>query len=59
MDGSCEYVKSSHRQPTTGDRPAGGLGVGLTTSHLKKISSLHSVTKGLRRERILWINDLN
>jgi hypothetical protein len=35
-----------------------GLGVGPTTPHLKKISTLRNVTKGLGLGKNLWINDL-
>jgi hypothetical protein len=34
-----------------------GLGVGLTTHHLKKINFLRTIDTSLGPGRILWIND--
>jgi hypothetical protein len=36
-----------------------GLGVGLTTPHLKEIILIRNVRQVLRLGKILWINDLS
>jgi hypothetical protein len=38
--------------------PVLGLGLGLTTAHLKKIILLLNVTQGFGLGHILWINDV-
>jgi hypothetical protein len=57
MEDSCEYNGiSSSGQQRRGRPPAWELGVGLTASHLKKISLLRNVTKGLGLGRIFLVD---
>lgn len=56
-DGGCECFRSGRGQPVKGVSPSLGLGVRLTTSHLKKIVLLLNVTR--RTWTVILTNKLN
>jgi hypothetical protein len=56
---ATSILNKQSRKPTKGGPPALVSGVRLTTPHLKNISLLQNVNKGLELGRILWINDLS